>query len=160
MRVGLRKLLVVGSASTLVGCTAAPATADRPGTMPLLPAGYSWAQNPALPPGGQLAALAGNPQAPGLYAFRALIPADLRIMPHTHPEDRIYTVLVGTWYIGLGAEYDPARLQGFGPGSVYVLPAGTAHVHWARGGRAVVQVTGIGPTATTYLRPEDDPRNR
>ncbi len=79
-------------------------------------------------------------------------------MPHTHPDDRLYTVLSGEWSIGVGAAFDPAGLETFSPGSVYVLQAGTAHFHWAQAGESVVQITGLGPTATNYVDPEDDPR--
>jgi quercetin dioxygenase-like cupin family protein len=35
-------------------------------------------------------------------------------MPHRHPEDRIYTVLSGAFYIGLGEEFDESRLTAYG----------------------------------------------
>ena len=58
-------------------------------------------------------------------------------MPHTHPEDRVYTVISGIFYIGLGDEFDEAKLQAFPPGSVIVLPGGTSHFHWAKSGEYV-----------------------
>jgi quercetin dioxygenase-like cupin family protein len=102
--------------------------------------------------------LAGTPAAAGLYTFRVLLPAGLKVMPHTHPDDRMYTVLEGSFTIGLGTEFDATRLQTLTPGDVYFLPAGTPHFHWANAGATVAEVTGVGPTATAYIHIEDDPR--
>jgi hypothetical protein len=32
------------------------------------------------------------------------------MMPHKHPEDRIYTVMSGVFYIGLGEQIDESRI--------------------------------------------------
>ncbi len=79
-------------------------------------------------------------------------------MPHSHPDERIYTVLAGTWFIGLGETFDSEQLEAFAPGAAYVVPAGTAHFHWARSGASVVEIAGVGPTSTDYVNPRDDPR--
>ena len=47
------------------------------------------------------------------------------LMPHWHPEDRVYTVISGVFYIGLGDEFDADKLQAYSPGSVIVLPGDT-----------------------------------
>jgi quercetin dioxygenase-like cupin family protein len=80
-------------------------------------------------------------------------------MPHQHPEDRVYTVISGVFYIGLGEQFDSEKLAAYPPGSVVVLPGGTPHFHWAKSGEYVTQVTAIGPLGLEYLNPEDDPRN-
>ena len=123
-----------------------------------LPPGKSFTQNPNLLPGGEFVVVAGTPGAAGVYATRVRLPAGFKVMPHSHPDDRLYTVLSGTFTIGLGAEMDSTRLTRLGPGETYVLPAGTVHYHWMVAGGSTFQVSGTGPTATTYLRPEDDPR--
>lgn len=125
-----------------------------------LPEGKMWAQNPNLPPGGEFVVVAGTPAAAGIYAFRVRFPAGLRVMPHSHPDDRIYTIFAGHWTIGLGTTFDGTKLQRFGPGEVYRLPANTPHYHLAEADGAVFQVSGVGPTATVFVRPEDDPRRR
>lgn len=43
-------------------------------------------------------------------------------MPHRHPEDRIYTVISGVFYIGLGSQFDGDKVQAYPPGSVIILP--------------------------------------
>jgi quercetin dioxygenase-like cupin family protein len=83
----------------------------------------------------------------------------LKLMPHRHPEDRVYTVISGVFYIGLGDRFDADKLQTYPPGSVIVLPGSTWHFHWAKSGEYVTQVTAIGPLGLEYLSAKDDPRN-
>jgi len=61
-----------------------------------------WKPFPAFPPSARLAILVGDPTEPGLYTIRVKLPSGLKLMPHWHPEDRIYTVVSGVFYIGLG----------------------------------------------------------
>jgi quercetin dioxygenase-like cupin family protein len=118
-----------------------------------------WKTFAAYPPGVRMAVIVGDPARPGPYVIRVKVPMGTRMMPHRHPEDRIYTVMSGVFYIGLGAEFDESRLTAFAPGSVIVLPGGQAHFHWARSGEYVAQVTAIGPLGMAYVRAADDPRN-
>lgn len=144
----------------IVVVTCARAQADPAAPVETLPGDIEWARNPAIPPGGEIAVLKGKPGGAGLYAFRLKFPADHKVMPHTHPEERTYTVVAGTWHIGLGDEFEPAKLKAFPAGSFYVLPANLPHFHWAKAGESIVQVVGAGPTATHYVDPSDDPRKR
>jgi len=88
------------------------------------------------------------------------VPMDTKLMPHRHPEDRIYTVISGVFYIGLGETFDETRLQAFAPGSVIVLPGGQPHFHWAKSGEYITQVNAIGPLGLEYIDSADDPRKR
>jgi len=45
-------------------------------------------------------------------------------MPHRPPEDRIYTIISGVFYIGLGDEFDGANAVFFLAQSALVLMAG------------------------------------
>ena len=119
-----------------------------------------WQAFPAFPPEARLAVLVGEPAKPGPYVVRVKLPAGIKLMPHTHPEDRIYTVVSGVFYIGLGTAFDTDKLQAYAPGSVVVLPANTPHFHWARSGDYMTQVAGTGPLGIQYVDPHDDPRNQ
>jgi len=112
----------------------------------------------AFPAGAELAKVVGDPTKPGPYVVRVRVPAGVKLMPHTHPEDRIYTVISGVFYIGFGTTFDPARLKAYGPGSIVILPANTPHFHWAQSGEYVTQVSGTGPLGIAYVDPADDPR--
>jgi arginine/lysine/ornithine decarboxylase len=69
-------------------------------------------------------------------------------MPHRHPEDRVYTVLSGVFYVGLGDRFDAEQVNAYPPGTLLVLPGDTWHFHWAKSGEYVTQVTAIGRWAS------------
>jgi quercetin dioxygenase-like cupin family protein len=125
----------------------------------VLPEAIDWKPFPAFPPSARLAVVVGQPAEPGPYVIRVKVPAGVKIMPHRHPEDRVYTVISGVFYIGRGERFDEAELQAYPPGSVVVLPGGTPHFHWAKSGEYVTQVTAIGPLGLEYLDQADDPRS-
>jgi len=118
-----------------------------------------WNPYPAFPPAARLAVLVGDPTKPGPYLIRVKLPAGTRMLPHSHPEDRVYTVVSGVFYIGLGDEFDERKLSAHAPGSVLVLPGGQPHFHWAKSGEYVTQVSAIGPLGLAYIDPSNDPRN-
>ena len=41
----------------------------------------------------------GQPSEPGPYTIRVKAPHGEKLMPHKHPEDRVYTVIPGVFYI-------------------------------------------------------------
>jgi hypothetical protein len=43
-------------------------------------------------------------------------------MPYNHPEDRVYTVISGIFYIGVGDQFDAEKLHAYPPGAVIILP--------------------------------------
>jgi quercetin dioxygenase-like cupin family protein len=125
----------------------------------VLPEDMDWKPFPAFPSSVRLAVVLGEPSAPGPYVIRVKVPLGVKLMPHRHPEDRVYTVMSGVFYIGLGDQFDPDQLHAYPPGSVIVLPGNTYHYHWAKSGEYVTQVTAIGPLGLEYLNSKDDPRN-
>jgi quercetin dioxygenase-like cupin family protein len=125
----------------------------------VLPEDISWEPFAAFPPSARLAVVVGQPSEPGPYVVRVKVPSGVKLMPHRHQEDRVYTVISGVFYIGRGDQFDADKLEAYPPGSVVVLPGGTAHFHWARSGEYVTQVFAIGPISLTYLNPRDDPRS-
>ena len=118
----------------------------------------AWTTLPGYPPAVRLAILVGDPSKPGPYTVRVKLPSGTRMQPHRHPEDRLYTVISGVFYIGLGETFDETKLVAHAPGSVIVLPGGQPHFHWAKSGDYITQVTAIGPLGLAYVDPADDPR--
>ena len=125
----------------------------------ILPEKIDWKPFAAFPPSARLAIVVGQPLQEGPYTIRVKVPEGLKLMPHRHPEDRVYTVISGTFYIGLGDEFDAEKLQAYPPGAVIILPGNTSHFHWAKSGEYVTQVTAIGPLGLEYVNSNDDPRN-
>ena len=125
----------------------------------ILPDDIDWKPFPAFPPSVRLAVVVGEPSQEGPYVIRVKVPRDVKLMPHMHPEDRVYTVLSGIFYIGLGDRFEADELQAYPPGSVIILPGNTPHFHWAKSGEYVSQVSANGPLGLHYVNPKDDPRN-
>jgi quercetin dioxygenase-like cupin family protein len=125
----------------------------------ILPEEIDWKTFPAFPPSARLAVVVGEPLQQGPYTIRVKVPRGVKLMPHSHPEDRVYTVISGTFYIGLGDRFDAEKLQAYPPGAVIILPGNTSHFHWAKSGEYVTQVTAIGPLGLGYVNSNDDPRN-
>lgn len=119
-----------------------------------------WISYPAYPPEVRLAILVGDPSKPGPYTIRVKLPLGAKMMAHKHPEDRIYTVISGVFYIGLGEVFDENKLTAYAPGSVIVLPGDQPHFHWAKSGEYITQVTAIGPLGLDYLDSENDSRSQ
>ena len=76
-----------------------------------------WKAFSEFPPSVRLAVLVGQPSQAGPYTIRVKVPHDVKLMPHRHPEDRVYTVISGVFYIGLGDEFDAGKLEAYPPGS-------------------------------------------
>jgi quercetin dioxygenase-like cupin family protein len=124
----------------------------------VLPEDIEWEPFPAFPPSVRLAVVVGDPSQPAPYVIRVRVPSGVKLMPHEHPEDRVYTVISGVFYIGVGEKFDADSLHAYPAGSVIVLPGGTPHFHWAKSGEYVSQVTAVGPLGLNYINPNDDPR--
>ena len=126
----------------------------------ILPEDIEWKPFAAFPPSVRLAVVVGQPSEVAPYTIRVRVPHDVRLMPHKHPEDRVYTVMSGVFYIGLGDQFDADKLQAYPNGSVIVLPGNTYHFHWAKSGEYITQVTAIGPLGLEYFNADEDPRTR
>lgn len=96
-------------------------------------------------PGVAIALIAGNPKE-GAYTIRARFSTGVKIPAHFHPDERVVTVISGTYYFAAGDRFDEGALKGYGPGTVIVVPAGAPHFSACRDDMAVVQESGVGPT--------------
>jgi hypothetical protein len=77
--------------------------------------------------------------------------------PHTHSQDRLVTVISGTWYTGTSEKFEPDKTVGLPAGSFMKHPAKAAHYDGAKDEEVIVQITGMGPVSTDYINPVDDP---
>jgi len=124
----------------------------------ILPENIDWKPFEAFPPSVRLATVVGQPSKEGPYTIRVKVPRGVKLMPHKHPEDRIYTVISGIFYIGMGDQFDAEKLVAYPPGTVIILPGNTSHFHWAKSGEYISQVTGMGPLGIEYVDSNNDPR--
>jgi quercetin dioxygenase-like cupin family protein len=125
----------------------------------ILPDNVEWKSFAAFPAPVRLAVIAGQPSEAELFTIRVKVPGGTKLMPHRHSEDRIYTVIAGVFYVGVGDEFDADKLRAYPPGAVIFLPSNTSHFHWAKSGEYIAQVTAIGPLGFEYVNSKDDPRS-
>ena len=146
-------------ALSAVSLTALQAWAGKPPEtgMTLTPDQLEWEANPRVPGLGVARIISKGTEA-GPYVYRVRFPKGRVVQAHSHPDDRTYTVLEGTWYVGWGEKYDELKLIALTPGSFYTEPAGVAHFVATPDGEAIVQVTGTGPTKVDYVDPAHAPK--
>ncbi|WP_217604872.1 cupin domain-containing protein [Chitinophaga sp. GbtcB8] len=105
----------------------------------------------------QVIVIHGNPSKPGLYTILLKVAANTKIPAHLHPDDRMCTVVAGTWYFGYGDVFDAGKLKKLPVGSIYSEIPDQNHFAMTRSEPVIVQITGYGPSGVTYVNPADDP---
>jgi pimeloyl-ACP methyl ester carboxylesterase/uncharacterized RmlC-like cupin family protein len=102
--------------------------------------------------------LFGDPSKAGFYTIVLSVPAHTTIPAHLHRDDRMATVVSGTWHFGYGNRFDEGALKSLPPGSVYSEPGGMNHFARTDADPVLVQISGFGPTDTRYFDPADTPK--
>ena len=95
----------------------------------------------------------GDQEKPGAFTFRVKAAAGHRLPPHTHPDDRVITVIQGTYWAAIGDAWDDTKLIAFPQGSFYVVPAGVPHYSAVLEGETIFQESGIGPSRNDLVSP-------
>lgn len=98
----------------------------------------------------------GDPSKPGVYMILLKIAANTKIAAHLHPDQRVATVVSGTWYFGYGDQFDETKLKQLPRGSIYSEVAGQNHFAMTKE-PVIVEITGYGPSGVTYVDPGNDP---
>lgn len=158
----LRSLLIGAIAATFI-VNVANAEDAREIRAPLNAFDFSKAEDAGAGTSGvtgiQTIVLKGDPTKHGLYTILLRVPAHTKIAAHHHPDDRIATVVSGTWYFGYGAKFDETQLRALPPGSFYTEPPNDNHFAETRGDDVLVQISGLGPTGTTYVDAANNPKH-
>jgi len=103
-------------------------TMDKMDHTLVTPAEIQWRPAPAvLPAGAQGAVLYGDPTKDGLFSMRFKLPKGYRVPPHTLSKAGLFTVISGTFRIGMGEKADPSKARAMPPGSFIALAPGTPH---------------------------------
>jgi hypothetical protein len=91
----------------------------------------------------------GDPEKPGLYVIRRRFKPGEMTRPHMHNEDRLVTVIKGTWWTGEGDVFSPETAVPIKTGGFMLHPAGLHHYDGAKDEEVIVQIIGRGPVTTT-----------
>ena len=108
----------------------------------------------------QVIVIHGDPSKAGLYTILLKVAANTKIAAHLHPDDRVGTVVSGTWYFGYGDKFDKSKLKKLPVGSIYSEVEGQNHFAMTGNKPAIVEITGYGPSGVTYVNSADDPKNQ
>jgi quercetin dioxygenase-like cupin family protein len=163
----ITKLATVTASLACAAALTAGAAAQRGGEQRVAPGDVQWPASAASSrvgtsgaSGVQTVTLKGDPAKAGLYALLLRVGPNTRIEPHAHPDDRVATVVSGTWYFGYGAQFSESALKALPPGSFYTEPPGVHHFAMTKGEGVVIQISGTGPSGTTYADPRNDPARK
>ena len=114
---------------------------------------------PMLPPGAQIAILAGDPTKSAPYTVRLKFPANYLIPAHSHPTDEHVVVVTGAFTLGMGDKLvkNSASNKTLPPGGFAIAAAGMNHYAFTTSETTIV-LYGQGPVEFKYVNPSDDPR--
>jgi hypothetical protein len=112
-----------------------------------LPDQITWKRNAAGT--NETALLYGDPDKPGPYVLMfKWLPGNMS-RPHWHPNDRMITVLKGTWWVGTGEKYDPDTTVPLPTGTYVTHFAKEIHYDGAKDAEVWLLMAGEGPATNT-----------
>jgi len=139
----MRPILIAAMITLAAGCATTPATHDH------------WLASTDYAPVGNAtnmdaAFLIGAPAQPGLYTIRVHLKDGGLMPPHSHPDDRMITVLSGTLHYGFGTTADPATTKAYPTGATFLAKANAPHYAIGRGD-VIYQESGLALTGTKWV---------
>lgn len=158
MRTRTTVFAALGAAAVLLTVNAR-ADKDKAGFVRVTPDEVKWMDQPGYE-GVKVAVIQGDPTKPGVYVVRAKFSPGAMTRPHWHPEDRFVTVLQGTWWTGEGDSFEPDKTTPLKAGSFMLHPAKAHHYDGAKDEEVIVQIIGIGPSATHLVDPKQGNTSR
>jgi quercetin dioxygenase-like cupin family protein len=111
-------------------------------------------------PGVHTKIIFGDPSKVGFYTILLFVPPHTTIQAHSHLDDRLATVVSGEWHLGYGSHFDAKSLKTLPPGSVYSEPGGDNHFAQTDRDQVIVEISGYGPTDTSYVETKNDPSSQ
>ncbi len=153
-------VLILSGIFSMVSLVQAQMTHKPADHIMVMPKEIKWVDAPpSLPPGAKAAVIEGDPKAAGLFTMRIKLPANYMIMPHWHPADEHVTVIEGSFYMGVGEQFDENAATKIPKGGFAVMITGTRHYAFSKKG-CIIQLHGMGPWGINYVNAADDPRNK
>jgi len=95
------------------------------------------------------ALIAGNPKEGPNYTVIVKFSPNTKVPAHFHPDQRVITVISGTYYLGGGEKFDEGALKPYRPGTVIIIPARAPHFSGSKDDGTVVLESGDAATGTT-----------
>lgn len=142
-------IALLATAALFMSTRPAPAAGLNPAAIAIKePKDMKWTRTGS---GALESVLYGDPAKPGLYAILVKWEPNKMSHPHTHPHDRLVTVISGTWWAGTGTKFDPNSTVPLKPGSFARHYANQAHYDGAKAEECVLEIVGEGPETSTNV---------
>ena len=138
----MRHILLAAAASLATACAQLPAHDHWIDGVTYAPVANATKMDAAF--------VVGAPNQPGLYTIRVHLKDGGLMPPHSHPDDRIITVVSGTLHYGFGDKADPAATTAYPTGSVFLAKANAPHYAIGKGD-VIYQESGTAPTGTKWV---------
>ena len=140
---------LLATAALFMSTRPAPAAGLNPAAIAIKePKDMKWTRTGS---GALESVLYGDPAKPGLYAILVKWEPNKMSHPHTHPHDRLVTVISGTWWAGTGTKFDPNSTVPLKAGSFARHYANQAHYDGAKAEECVLEIVGEGPETSTNV---------
>ena len=151
---------VFGLFLAALACAAFPVRADPPKDVMNITREPDMKWNASkVVPGASQAIISGDPSVPGQpYVVRNKFSPGTFSSPHFHPETRYIQVLKGTWWVGHGPKWDKSATTPVPAGSFVVHHPNKIHWDGAKDEEVIVQIMGIGPSATVRVDESGQPK--
>jgi len=152
--------VIVAGAILLSGGSVTPANGQKAHVIAELKEAAWGPAPPMLPPGAQIAVLAGDPTKSTAYAVRLKFPSNYTIPPHSHPTDENVVVVSGAVTFGMGDKLIKGTTSNktLPVGGFALMPANMNHFAYTTEESTIV-LFGQGPVEFKYVNPSDDPRS-
>lgn len=95
--------------------------------------------------------LFGDPNENGIYVQIVKIPANTKLLPHFHPDNRTVYVIDGEFYYCYENKFDETKAIKIIKGSFFTEPANQPHFAFTKENYVILYVSGNGPTKTTFI---------
>ena len=106
----MKNLILAVSIFALVTLTLAGT--NEKGIVAFTPSQVRWFTPSYYTDGRERAQLLGDSSRGDVWVDRVKMPAGKSVLPHTHPQDELVTVIEGNWYLGEGTKFNPTNLKG------------------------------------------------
>ena len=140
MSIAKAALSAVFALTAFTAVSSARAEVDPKSILLTLPDNIKWTGDKV-----KSAVLYGDPKKPGPYVMLLRWPPNWNTHPHSHPNDRMITVLEGTLWVGTGTKFAPAGNTPVGKGGFIVDNANEPHYEITKDDGALIEITGLGP---------------
>ena len=137
-------LSLAAALAALLAAPASHAQVDPKSILLTLPDHIDWKGDKV-----KSAVLYGDPKKEGsVYVMLLRWPANFSTRPHSHPHDRMITVLEGTLWIGTGTRFHPETNTPVRPQGFFVDLADQPHYEITKADGALIEIVGVGPDTT------------